>query len=151
MYEGILHLTVFSSMDSGLGISGFHNIFFIVFALVIGVFIFTILRGIKEWHYNNQQPILDVEAKVVTKRHDVRYRGNSKGTSNRSSTYYATFEFNSGDRLELRVPDHQYGMLVEGDIGTLKFQGRRYLDFTRKRRQSTPNIIETSGDLWARD
>lgn len=151
MYRAILYLNGFNPMDLGFGMSGFRFIFYMIFALIIGLFIVSLIKGLKEWHYNNQQPILDVEAKVVTKRDDVRYRRNANGTSNRSSAYYVTFEFNSGDRLELRVLDNQFGMLVEGDIGTLKFQGRRYLDFTRNRRQHNPNIIETSGDLWARD
>ena len=37
----------------------------------------------------------------------------------------------SGDRVELTVSGSDYGMLVEGDIGKLSFQGTRYLGFER--------------------
>lgn len=50
-----------------------------------------------------------------------------------STTYYATFEVNSGDRLEFKVRDTEYGMLVENDTGMLTFQGTRYLGFERSR------------------
>ena len=47
------------------------------------------------------------------------------------STYYVTFQVESGDRMELRVSGPEYGMLIEGDHGTLTFQGTRYLGFER--------------------
>ena len=50
-----------------------------------------------------------------------------------STTYFVTFEFESGDRLEFHVSGKEYGILAEGDIGTLTFQGTRYLDFIRKK------------------
>ena len=47
------------------------------------------------------------------------------------TTYYVTFQVESGDRMELTVSGPDYGMLVEGDIGKLSFQGTRYLGFER--------------------
>ena len=47
------------------------------------------------------------------------------------TTYYVTFQVESGDRMELTVSGSDYGMLVEGDIGKLSFQGTRYLGFER--------------------
>ena len=47
------------------------------------------------------------------------------------SKYFVTFEFESGDRLELPVDGSDYGLLVEGDTGKLSFQGTRYLGFQR--------------------
>ena len=38
----------------------------------------------------------------------------------------------SGDRLELRLPGREYGLLTEGDTGLLTFQGTRYLSFERQ-------------------
>lgn len=99
----------------------FHLMFFAVFA----VFLFTIGRGFAEWSRNNRSPSLSVEAKVVTKRAHHRYRS---GTS-----YYVTFEVENRDRMELRVDRREYGMLVEGDLGVLSFQGTRYLAFYRSR------------------
>jgi len=48
-----------------------------------------------------------------------------------NTTYYVTFEVESGDRMEFKVSDKEYGMLAEGDKGKLTFQGSRYKEFTR--------------------
>ena len=47
------------------------------------------------------------------------------------SKYFVTFEFESGDRVEMPVDGSEYGLLVEGDTGKLTFQGTRYLGFQR--------------------
>ncbi|MFJ5762246.1 DUF2500 domain-containing protein [Neobacillus sp. NPDC093182] len=105
------------------------TLFPLFFILVIGIILFTIFKGIKQWSYNNTQPRLNVEAVVVSKRTKV-----SGGTNDsRASTwYYVTFQVESGDRMELAVKGSDYGMLAEGDIGELVFQGTRYHSFTRK-------------------
>ena len=54
------------------------------------------------------------------------------GHTSTSTTYYVTFEVCSGDRMELRLQGHEYGLIVEGDRGELTFQGTRFLGFTRK-------------------
>lgn len=46
-----------------------------------------------------------------------------------STSYYVTFQVESGDRIEFCVKGSEYGMLVEGDRGRLTFQGTRYLGF----------------------
>lgn len=53
--------------------------------------------------------------------------------------YYVTFEFESGDQLELKVDGSEYGLLAEGDNGMLSFQDTRYLGFVRGRTQSLTN------------
>ncbi|MBT2691668.1 DUF2500 domain-containing protein [Bacillus sp. ISL-55] len=98
-----------------------------IFILVFGIIIFTIIKSIGTWSKNNQSPRLTSNAKVVTKRTSVR----GGGETNARSLYYVTFEFESGDRLELQVNGQEYGQLVEGDYGELNFQGTRYLGFTR--------------------
>ena len=107
----------------------FSILFPLVFILVIGMFVFVLVRGIREWNYNNHQPILDVEAQVVTKRSQYHNSGgdNAMGTT----SYYVTFQVESGDRMEFHVNSREYGMLVEGDQGKLRFQGSRYQGFTR--------------------
>ena len=45
---------------------------------------------------------------------------------------YATFEVESGDRMELSVDGEAFGLLAEGDAGELCFQGRRFLSFERR-------------------
>ena len=113
--------------------SVFPVLFTMVFLLVFCTIVYTIFKSIKQEHKNNQSPRLTVEAKVVTKRTSYRKNG---GRDNHMSpgytTYYVTFEVKSGDRMELPVQGHEYGMLVEGDFGELSFQGTRYLGFERR-------------------
>lgn len=105
----------------------------IVFSLVI----VNIIKGIKTWNYNNSQPVLKVLAKVVSKRIEVSHNsshtgGNMNQVNNYDyTTYYVTFEVESGDRMEFKLKGDEYGLLVEGDKGNLNFQGSRYLGFNR--------------------
>ena len=105
-------------------------LFFIAFFLIFG-------RSIKEWTKNNNSPRLTVPARAVAKRQSVSHHdhvGNDGMTNHHTSTsYYVTFEVESGDRMELHVTGSEYGMIAEGDYGKLSFQGTRYLSFERAR------------------
>lgn len=110
--------------------------FFAVFGMVLIVFVVTLVRGIGEWHKNNNSPRLTVPAKVVSKRTSVS-RGHHHGVNGHMHTtsstwYYATFEVENGDRMELALSGSEYGMLAESDTGKLTFQGTRYLSFERE-------------------
>lgn len=122
-------------MEFSLMSGGFEIMFFLTFALVIGVFIVSFVKGISQWNQNNQSPRLTVEAVVVTRREDVSVHHHNHGDGTlhamHSTRYYVTFEVESGDRLELEVSGTEYGMLAEGDCGKLSFQGTRYLGFER--------------------
>ena len=104
-------------------------IMLLVFVLVLGSIIVTLMRGVGEWNKNNQSPKLTVPATVVAKRSDV-HRGIE--TMHTFTSYYVTFQVESGDRMEFEVSDMEYGMLAEGDSGELTFQGTRYLNFRRE-------------------
>ena len=104
-------------------------IMLLVFVLVLGSIIVTLIRGVGEWNKNNQSPKLTVPATVVAKRSDV-HRGIE--TMHTFTSYYVTFQVESGDRMEFEVSDMEYGMLAEGDSGELTFQGTRYLNFHRE-------------------
>ena len=106
----------------------------LMFVLVFGFMIVTLVRGIGEWNKNNHSPKLTVPATIVEKRSDVHRYPVSTGkvqTMHTSTYYYATFQVESGDRMELSIPTQDYGYLVEGDHGKLTFQGTRYLSFER--------------------
>lgn len=112
--------------------TGFSILFFAVFLFIIGIFTVILVKGIGQWSRNNHAPRLSVSARVVAKRTNVSGRsGSSHHVSSASTTYYATFEVESGDRMELCLSGSEYGLLVEGDMGTLTFQGTRYLSFER--------------------
>ena len=100
----------------------------VIFVLVFGIIIVTMVRGVGEWNKNNHSPKLTVPVTVVAKRSDVD-RGIE--TMHTFTSYYVTFQVESGDRMEFEVSDMEYGMLAEGDRGMLTFQGTRYLSFQR--------------------
>lgn len=114
--------------------------FFILFGLVVIVFvclfIYSIGKGMAEWHSNNHSPQITVAAKIVGKRQNVDVHHHSAGNNSgahttTSTTYYVTFELEDGKRLEFHVKGRVYGLLAEGDCGTLSYQGTRYLNFER--------------------
>ena len=112
----------------------FPFMFTLVFVLVICVFAFVLFRGVTTWSKNNHSPVLTVQAAVVAKRANTTHH-HQTGTdqmSHSSTSYYATFQFDSGDRLELPVPSGEYGYLIEGDHGKLTFQGTRFHSFERQ-------------------
>lgn len=123
-------------MGFGFRFELFEVMFFLMFFLVFGIFIATAVKGISRWNKNNHSPRLTVPATVVTKRTNVSRHHHNHGTTGmhhttHSTTYYVTFQVESGDRMELRVTGQEFGLLVEGDRGKLTFQGTRYLDFER--------------------
>lgn len=123
----------------GFGFGFFQIIFMLVFGIVFVMIIMTLFKSFKEWSHNNNSPLLTVQAKVVGKRVDTRVSHGMHGTESalRSTstfhTYYVTFEVESGDRLELEVPENEYGYMIEGDNGRLSFKGTRYMGFRRDR------------------
>ena len=141
-------------MDSGFGFSSFDSfdsimftivpvIVVIGFIVVIGSFIVMAVRGAAQWHRNNQSPRLTVDAELVSRRTEVStfHHGGHNGTdmchTSSSTTYYVTFQVDSGDRMEFSVSGQEYGLLAEGDRGKLTFQGTRYLGFEREKAERT--------------
>ena len=104
----------------------FTGLFFLAFFIILAMIVVQFVRGIAQWGRNNASPRLTVEATVVAKRERTWRNQNHHGT-----TYYATFQVESGDRMEFHVSPSEYGMLVENDRGRLTFQGTRYLSFQR--------------------
>lgn len=123
-------------MVYGFGFVLFRIMFILAFVLVIGMFLVFAVKGIAQWNQNNHSPRLTVPAVIVAKRTNVtRHHHSGAGGHHHhhtSTSYYVTFQFGGGDRIELLVSGSEYGMLVEGDQGDLSFQGTRYLSFVRK-------------------
>ena len=119
-------------MYPGFGFNLMSVMFPVMFLLVFAIVALTILRELLQWNKNNHAPRLIVNAQVVSRRTNVSRRRGANDVANRTSTtYYVTFQFETGDRMELRLQGHEYGLLVEGDKGKLTFQGTRYLGFER--------------------
>ena len=90
--------------------------FVLVFAIIAVTFIVILVRGVSEWNSNNHSPKLGVEATCVSKRTSVTHHsdpvaGDISGahgyTHSSNTTYYATFEVESGDRMEFRISGPQ--------------------------------------------
>lgn len=112
----------------------FPLLFLIVFIFILSMIIGSFVSGAKRKHKNDQSPRVTANAKVVSKRMQVGQNRSGDNDMMRSYTYskyFVTFEFESGDRLELPVDGSDYGLLVDGDTGKLSFQGTRYLGFQR--------------------
>lgn len=147
-------------MGFGIEFSLFNVMFYLIFGTVIVLFIVTAVKGIGTWHKNNNSPRLTVAATVVSKRqntsvHHHNNAGDATGAhgihTSTSTTYYATFQVASGDRMELHVGGREYGMLAEGDFGELTFQGTRYLGFARQGVGEPTPVEENEGKTAAGD
>lgn len=102
-------------------------ILFIILAVVGFLIVGSIISSIKTSIRNASSPRFARESRVVGKRLQVL------GGQNGSVTYYyATFEFPDGSREEFGVGSEIYGMLAEGDLGTLHSQGTRVWEFNRQ-------------------
>ena len=114
----------------------FPVIFSVFFIVAFGTLIYNLVMNIRQWHRNNKSPKLSVDATVVAKRshtsHHHHHHNNGHMHTTSSTSYYVTFQVESGDRMELKVKSYDYGMMVEGDFGVLTFQGTRFLGFERK-------------------
>ena len=118
----------------------FSILFAIMFLVVLSMILYAIIENVRTWNKNNHSPRLTVSATVVAKRTDVSHSSSANAgdmsgahgyNTSTFTSYYVTFQVESGDRMELTVNGSDYGMLVEGDIGKLSFQGTRYLGFER--------------------
>ena len=108
----------------------FEIMFFIVFFIVMATFVVTLGKSFLEWNKNNHSPKLTVPVTVVAKRTN-HHRHRHNGHAHVSTSYYVTFQVESGDRMELPMAGHEYGLILEGDKGKLTFQGTRFLSFER--------------------
>ena len=109
--------------------------FIVIFVFVIGTFVSTGVKGFSQWQRNNNSPRLTVPATVVNKRTQVGHRHHHHDSHIHSynyTSYFVTFQVESGDRMELEVPGGESGLLIEGDTGLLTFQGTRFLGFERR-------------------
>lgn len=128
------------------GTVGIFGVFFaLTWAFTIAVFGFVIGKIVMEWRKNNRAPRISLAAVVLDKRdhrsHHRHHHGGHVHTTH-SSTYYVTFAFDNGERIELCVPSGEYGLMIAGDRGILTFQGTRFLDFQRNA-ESTSETMTT--------
>ena len=105
-----------------------------IFFVIILVFIVLILIRLDKLvgqSRENSKPVLSELARVVAKRSDTKGNIYPHNGGDVSTDYYATFELETGKRLEFSVYAKDFGMLAEGDNGKLAYQGTRYRGFDR--------------------
>ena len=106
---------------------------YIVAALVvvmIALYVSTLLKKARQKRADDRSPRQSEEVTVKAKREHIAGTGGRYGRT--LTQYFATFEDSSGKRMELSLSGEEYGMLSEGDRGTLTFQGTRFLGFERQ-------------------
>lgn len=101
----------------------------IIFIVIISMLIFGIGRGVKQYASNKSKPIEILPARVIAKR---PHTWGGTGNTSAHTSYYMTFELENGDRLEMPVNNHFYGLNVEGDTGMLTHQGTQMMSFERE-------------------
>ena len=103
-----------------MGFFSFYQLFPIlflgIFALIMGLVFTSFVRAGRENRKNDNSPRLTCEATVVTKRTYVW------GDHSRTN-YFATFQFPSGDRLELQVPPQRIRLPGGGRPGQTHIPG----------------------------
>ena len=121
-------------MGFSFGFDMFNVVFTLMFITVFAVFVIALVKGLSQWNKNNHSPRLTVPVTVVSKRTNVshHHHAGEHHMSSTSTSYYVTFQVESGDRMELHLSGSQFGLIVEGDKGLLTFQGTRFLNFERQ-------------------
>lgn len=103
---------------------------FVIFAIVIMIFITSLVKGAGQYFRNNSIPEEQIPARLVTKR---LHTWGGHGNMSAHTSYYATFETEKGERMEFPVGSQFSGMHVEGDTGILTHRGTRFIGFERER------------------
>ncbi|WP_083180331.1 DUF2500 domain-containing protein [Paenibacillus yonginensis] len=103
----------------------------LLFFIVIGGFVFIIIKGLSTWISNNASAIVQKKCNVIDKRTEV---WGGSGDSSTSTNYYITFEFEDHTRIYLR--DKDFGLISIGDQGELRYQGTRFKEFIRSQQNS---------------
>lgn len=103
---------------------------FIVFAIVVMVFVTSLVKGVGQYLRNRSIPEETIPARLVAKR---THTWGGHGNMSAHTSYYATFETQKGERLELPASSSFIGVHVEGDTGMLTHRGTIFIAFERER------------------
>lgn len=107
----------------------------VMMAIIAVVFVLLVVRGVvfpglKYVTGHDEQ----VQGRLLARRSNV---WGGTGESSARTTYYVTFELANGERREFRVRDRDFGLMVEGDEGTVTFRGDILQRFERVRSMPT--------------
>ena len=124
---GIGFLAVATSMMGGDDMpapAGFRVLFAAIPLAFIAICAWMVVRGVRF----ARAPVLKSLAVVIDER--IAVSGGGKNGSVRT-TYYATVQFQAGDRHEYETYDWLAGRIAAGDLGVAFTKGDRLIDFLR--------------------
>ena len=111
----------YNGFDGFSLMSSLFPIFFItIFCIIIGMIIYSIVQ----YAQDKNKPIQTERVKVVAKRTNVNHHHHNHDGHihhSTSTTYYVTFEFITGQRMELKVQEISSDILLK-DEGLLQFK-----------------------------
>ena len=110
-----------------------HNSMLIILGAIM---LLILLYFVKKRLRDSCAEVVRLKARVVSKRTneadlEEKEKHLFQMTYSDYSMYYVTFLMQGGGRKEFKVSGKEYGMLAEDDIGTLVYQGERYVGFER--------------------
>ena len=110
--------------------SGLFSNIYTIFVILVNVYIvFRVYEYFIEKKEEGNLPVREEIATIVSKRKKITPYGAKRLVHGVRKSYYATFQFQDGQRVELTVYEYQYEQLIIGDIGHLHFQGKKCLTF----------------------
>lgn len=112
----------------GIAMTLFTALFLVAFVAVVVAVIVGATKQARSAVKNRNAPEVSAVARVLAKRIETSGGGDRLITQR----HFVTFEQPGGERFELEIDAADYGMLVEGDQGTVAMKGNRYLGFTRE-------------------
>lgn len=101
---------------------------------ISGIFILVmVIKSIAKHKKDKSLPLTAAEVIVVAKRHKTReFGGDRDHTRSFMNSYFITFQFKTtGERQEFKVLERDFGLIAEGDEGTLWHQGDIFSRFER--------------------
>lgn len=98
--------------------------FVIIMLIITGIIVVMIARGAKQ----QAMPTVSVPARIIGRRIEI---DGGWGNLPSYTNYYVTFELEDGHRIEFKLGGSTYGLLAEGDVGTLNYKGNHFKSFQR--------------------
>lgn len=110
----------------------FMNVLTVILAIgAVALFVYVIVRSAFEWSRKSAMPVVNMHARVHSKRcEDII--GGKKG---KMKAYFVTFENDGGDLKELRITPKEDSVITVGDGGTLTYRGDVLLSFEISRNE----------------
>jgi len=108
----------------------------LVLGIVTFLFVALLIGGAKMMKNElKNAPIQSTSAKVFSKLSEQEVSGMG-GTTSTTNAYFVVFELPDGKRMKFKTELAQYGVIAEGDTGTLEYKDANnelhLVDFTRQ-------------------